>query len=69
MKLYLEFEPCEECKNIIKVLDNQLVQIQTREEESAKFLRHITYNHSELVQAIVKDLPAQKLREEFRWFQ
>ena len=28
-------------------------------EDSKKFLRHITYNHDEIVQAIVKDFPKE----------
>ena len=68
MKLYLEFEPCKECKTIIKELTNQF-GMQTGEEESTKLLRHITYNHSELVQAIAKEVPAQMRKEEFSWFQ
>ena len=31
-----------------------------RADESAKFLRHLTYNHSEVVQAVMEDLPRQK---------
>jgi hypothetical protein len=37
-------------------------------EESKKFLRHITYNHSEIIQAIVEDFPKQVKKEEFSWF-
>jgi len=37
-------------------------------EDSKKFLRHITYNHSEIVQAIVKDFPKEAKREDFSWF-
>jgi hypothetical protein len=42
-------------------------EIQTHE-DSKKFLRHITYNHSEIVQAIVEDFPKQAKKEEFSWF-
>ena len=38
-------------------------------EDSKKFLRHITYNHSEIVQAIVKDFKKEEKREDFSWFQ
>jgi len=37
-------------------------------EDSKKFLRHITYNHDEIVQAIVKDFPKEEKREDFSWF-
>jgi hypothetical protein len=40
----------------------------TRADESAKFLRHLTYNHSEIVQAVMKDLPAQKRNQEYDFF-
>ena len=70
MKLYLDFEPCDECKTIIKELseNDPLSDEQTKEEESAKFLRHLTYNHNEVVKAIIKDLPEQKRKQEFDWF-
>ena len=71
MKLYLDFEPCEECRVIIKELsDNEsmFADEKTREEESAKFLRHLTYNHSEIVKAVIKELPLQKRRQEYDWF-
>lgn len=37
-------------------------------EYSKKFLRHITYNHDEIVQAIVKDFPKEIKKEDFSWF-
>jgi len=65
MKLYLDFEPCNECRDIIRGLaENPLADI----EESRKFLRHITYNHDETVQALVKEFPKQEKRENFDWF-
>jgi len=39
-----------------------------RADESAKFLRHLTYNHNEVVQAIMEDLPKQKRDQEFDFF-
>ena len=36
----------------------------TRADESAKFLRHLTYNHNEVVQAVMEDLPKQKRDQE-----
>lgn len=65
MKLYLEFEPCNECRDIIRELsavsDNDI-------EESRRFLRHITYSHSDVVQAIVKEVPKQEKNRQFDWF-
>ena len=40
----------------------------TRADESAKFLRHLTYNHTEVVQAVINELPKQKKKEEFDFF-
>ncbi len=37
-------------------------------EDSKKFLRHITYNHDEILQAIVKDFPKEAKKEDFPWF-
>ncbi len=42
-------------------------EIQTGE-GSKKFLRHITYNHTEIVQAIIKDFPKEAKKEDFPWF-
>ena len=67
MKFYIEFEPCKECKEIIVELSENTNEIQT-DEGSKKFLRHITYNHSEVVQAIVKDFPIEAKKEDFPWF-
>lgn len=66
MKLYLEFEPCNECKDIIKELNSNPLGASI--EESRKFLRHITYAHNETVQAIVKEFPKQEKQEKFDWF-
>ena len=40
----------------------------TRADELAKFLRHLTYNHTEVVQAVINELPKQKKKEEFDFF-
>jgi len=40
----------------------------TRTDGSAKFLRHLTYNHPEVVQAVINELPKQKKKEEFDFF-
>jgi hypothetical protein len=66
MKLYLEFEPCNECKDIIKELSAN--PLGATIDESRKFLRHITYSHGEIVQAIVKEFPKQEKQEKFDWF-
>jgi len=66
LKFYIEFEPCKECKDMIREFEkSDETQIH---EDSKKFLRHITYNHSEIVQAIVKDFPKEAKREDFSWF-
>ena len=71
MKIYLDFEPCDQCKTIMSELSDEKMMFadeKTRTDESAKFLRHLTYNHSEVVQAILKDLPKQKRNQEFDFF-
>jgi hypothetical protein len=45
-----------------------LADTKKRADESAKFLRHLTYNHNEVVQAVMKDLPKQKRNQEFDFF-
>ena len=47
MKLYLDFEPCKECKTIMTELSSPemlFADEKIRIDESAKFLRHLTYN-------------------------
>ena len=71
MKLYLDFEPCQECKTMMKELASPEILFaddKIRADESAKFLRHLTYNHSEVVKAIMNDLPKQKRNQEYDWF-
>ena len=71
MKIYLDFEPCDKCKTIMNELSDAKMLFadeKTRADESAKFLRHLTYNHSEVVQAVIKDLPKQKRNQEFDFF-
>lgn len=65
MKLYLEFEPCNECRDIIREI-SAVANIDI--EESRRFLRHITYSHSDVVQAIVKEIPKQEKKQQFDWF-
>ncbi len=40
----------------------------TRADGSSKFLRHLTNNHPEVVQAVINELPKQKKKEEFDFF-
>ena len=71
MKLYLDFEPCSECNTMMNELRSPemlFADAQTRADESAKFLRHLTYNHNEVVQAVMEDLPKQKRDQEFDFF-
>lgn len=71
MKLYLDFEPCDQCLTMMSELSSPQMLFadeKTRADESAKFLRHLTYNHSEIVQAVMKDLPAQKRNQEYDFF-
>lgn len=71
MKLYLDFEPCQECKTMMKELSSAEILFaddKIRTDESAKFLRHLTYNHSEVVKAVMNDLPKQKRNQEYDWF-
>lgn len=70
LKLFLDFDPCDECKKLMSELSKpeMLNDEKTREDESAKFLRHLTYNHSEILQAVIKDLPKQKKEQEFDFF-
>ena len=71
MKLFLDFDPCNECKEMVSRLASPEIVFgdqKTRTDESAKFLRHLTYNHSEVVQAMLQELPKQKEKEEFDFF-
>ena len=68
MKLFLEFEPCKECDAIMKQLSNYeftFTEDSKRIDESARFLRHLTYNHDEVVKAVVKEIKLQKRSPEF----
>jgi len=64
MKFYIEFNPCRECKDIIREANESL----SMDEGSKKLLRHITYNHTEVAQAIIEELPKQADKENFPWF-
>ena len=37
----------------------------TRADVSAKFLRHLTYNHNEVVKAVMSEVKSQKRSPEF----
>ena len=71
MKLYLDFTPCTECKTMMSELSDPkmlLAHAAISPAEYAKFLRHLTYNHTEVVQAVMRDLPKQKKDQEFEFF-
>ena len=71
MKLYLDFQPCQECNIMMAELSSPemlFADAKTRADEPAKFLRHLTYNHNEVVQAVMNDLPKQKRNQEFDFF-
>ena len=68
MQLFLDFELCDECKSFIAELsheDSLLLDDTTRNQISAKFMRHLTYNHQEVIQAIIKEVKVQKRKPEF----
>jgi hypothetical protein len=65
MKFYIEFNPCRECKELMREINESI----PTEESSKKFLRHITYNHSEVGQAIIDEFPKESDKENFPWFQ
>ena len=68
MKLFLDFELCDECKLFIAELSSEeslLFDDIERNEISAKFMRHLTYNHPEVIQAIIKEVKIQKRKPEF----
>ena len=68
MKLYLDFEPCNECREMMHELGSEEILFAddiTRADASAKFLRHLTYNHSEVVKAVMSEVKSQKRSPEF----
>ncbi len=64
LKFYIEFNPCRECKDIIREINESI----PTDDNSKKLLRHITYNHTEVVQAIIEELPKKADKENFPWF-
>ena len=68
MKLYLDFDPCTECKEMMNELSSEemlFADDETRADVSAKFLRHLTYNHNEVVKAVMSEVKSQKRSPEF----
>ena len=68
MKLYLDFEPCNECREMMNELGSEEILFAddvTRADASAKFLRHLTYNHNEVVKAVMSEVKSQKRSPEF----
>ena len=68
MKLFLDFDLCDECNSFIANLsheDSLLLDDVARNEICTKFMRHLTYNHPEVIQAIIKEVKTQKRKPEF----
>ena len=68
MKLFLDFEPCGECKEMMVELSSEQMLFaddETRADVSAKFLRHLTYNHNEVVKAVMSEVKNQQRCPEF----
>ncbi len=68
MKLFLDFDPCVECKELMAELSSEEMLFEddeTRADVSAKFLRHLTYNHNEVVKAVMSEVKNQKRSPEF----
>ena len=68
MKLLLDFEPCNECREMMTELSSEemlFADDEKRVDASAKFLRHLTYNHNEVVKAVMSEVKTQKRSPEF----
>ena len=69
MKLFLDFELRVECNSFIDALTDEKSLLSddddTRNEISSKFMRHLTYNHPEVIQAIIKEVKIQQRKPEF----
>jgi hypothetical protein len=68
MKLLLDFEPCMECKEMMTELSSEemlFAEDEVRADVSAKFLRHLTYNHNEVVKAVMSEVKNQQRSPEF----
>ena len=59
MKLFLDFDLCDECDSFIADLTTEKSLVADdiiRNGLSVKFMRHLTYNHPEVIQAIIKEV-------------
>jgi len=68
MKLFLDYELCDECNSFIAELssdDSLLFEDVERNEISAKFMRHLKYNQPEVIQSIIKEVKTQNRKPEF----
>ena len=68
MKLFLDFDLCNECNSFIDDLTTEeslVADDVIRNDLSVKFMRHLTYNHSEVIQSIIKEVKIQQRRPEF----
>ena len=68
MKLLLDFEPCNESREMMNELGSEemlFADDEKRADASAKFLRHLTYNHNEVVKAVMSEVKTQKRSPEF----
>nr|AIF21249.1 hypothetical protein [uncultured marine thaumarchaeote KM3_99_A02] len=68
MKLFLDFDLCDECDSFIADLTTEESLVADdiiRNDLSVKFMRHLTYNHSEVIQAIIKEIKIQQRKPEF----
>ena len=68
MKLFLDFDLCNECNSFIADLttkESLVVDDIIRNDLSVKFMRHLTYNHSEVIQSIIKEVKIQQRKPEF----
>ena len=68
MKLFLDFDLCDECNSFIADLTTEesfVADDIIRNDLSVKFMRHLTYNHSEVIQSIIKEVKIQQRKPEF----
>ena len=71
MRLHLDFEPCSECAALIAGLAGPaalLLDEKDRRDGSVRFLRHLTYNHPEVIHGVTGDLPRQKGNRDYDFF-
>ena len=68
MKLFLDFDLCNECNSFIADLTTEESLVADdiiRNDLTVKFMRHLTYNHSEVIQSIIKEVKIQQRKPEF----